>query len=128
MVEIPDELRRFFADRVGGSVDQLRIALLLRLESDREWSVGEVAAVLNMPQASTGMRLFLLRSTGVIGGSGMPMTYRYEPASPQFEAMLALIEETYVRSPEALKRLASSGSPDPLQSFAEAFDLRKRNG
>lgn len=128
MVEIPGELRRFFADRVGGSVDQLRIALLLRFEPDREWSVGEVAAALNMHQASTGMRLFLLRSTGVIGGSGMPMTYRYEPSSPQFETMLALINETYVRSPEVMERLVSSDSLDPLQSFAEAFDLRKRNG
>ena len=127
MEEVPEELRRFFAERCGGSVEQLRIALLFRSEPDRIWSVEAVADALRMPASSTGMRLFLLGASGVVAGSGSPVAYRYAPAAAT-DAMLALIERLYMGSPEAMKRLKHDASPDPLESFAGAFDLRSRNG
>ena len=125
MTEALDELRRFFSESVGGSLEQLRIALLLRSAPERDWDPSAVAAELRMAPASAGMRLYLLSATGIAAGEGSPVRYRYAPRG-QADAMLALIHELYVKGPGSLAALA--GGRDPLQSVAEAFVLRKKDG
>ena len=126
MPDAVDELRGFFADCVGGSLEQLRIALLLRSAPDRDWDASAVATELGMPAASAGMRLYLLSATGIAAGEGSPVRYRYAPRG-QADAMLALIHDLYVKGPGSLAALAD-GAPDPLQTFSDAFVLRRKDG
>lgn len=128
MSSIPEEVRSFVADHLSGSSEQLRIVLLLESTPEREWTVEAIAEELQMPTSTAGMRLFLLTSTGVIASSGPPMVYRYSPSTPRIDAMVRLIADTLASSPEALRALTRRAEDDPLKSFADAFDLRKKNG
>ncbi|HJQ39085.1 MAG TPA: hypothetical protein VKB93_18255 [Thermoanaerobaculia bacterium] len=110
------------------SADQIEILVLLLENPNRAWTAPEVSAALRMAPESTAMRLFLLASAGLIvfEPSGVPR-YRYAAADETTGRLLHELAEVYASNrAEVLSVIGAPAPPvDPIQSFAEAFKLKK---
>lgn len=125
-VPITQELRAFLNGRLT-SEDQIEIVLLLRANPSRSWTAPEVAETLHVAPESTAMRLFLLASQGLIvfEPSGVPR-YRYAGADAATDRMLQELQSAWATSrQEVLQAINAAATADPLQSFADAFKLKK---
>jgi hypothetical protein len=121
-----DELRDFLKGRLT-SADQIEIVLLLLGDPSRAWTAPEVARALKMAPESTAMRLFLLASAGVIlfEASGVPR-YRYAPPDETTDRLLREMASAYSSDrAEVLQAIGATAEADPIQSFADAFKLKK---
>lgn len=120
------ELRDFLKGRLT-SPDQIEIVLLLLGDPSHAWTAPEVARALKMAPESTAMRLFLLASAGVIlfEASGVPR-YRYAPSDETTDRLLRELAAVYSESrAEVLQAIGATAEADPIQSFADAFKLKK---
>lgn len=118
-----DELRAFLRGRLS-SADQIEIVLLLLEDPSRAWTASEVAQALRMARESTAMRLFLLASQELIlfEPSGVPR-YRYGVPDETTDRLVRELASNYAANRAEVLRVIEA--PDPLQSFADAFKLKK---
>lgn len=121
---IPDDVLRFI-DRHVTSIDQLEILLLLRMRRERSWSADEVSRELRSNEQAARDRLNSLRSAGLVEQvAGPEPKYRYAPESPGLELLVARVDQCYRDYRlRVIERVFTK--PDELQSFADAFRIRK---
>ena len=125
-IQITDELRTFLKGRLT-SADQIEIVLLLLGDSSRSWTASEVSQTLGMAPESAAMRLFLLASQGLImfEPSAVPR-YRYGVADGTTDRLLQELASNYAANrAEVLRAIDARANADPIQSFADAFKLKK---
>lgn len=125
-IHITDELRAFLKGRLT-SADQIEIVLLLLGDPSRSWTASEVSQALGKTPEATAMRLFLLASQGLIvfEPSGVPR-YRYGAADETAGRLLQELAAHYAASrAEVLRAIDVRTEADPVQSFADAFKLKK---
>jgi hypothetical protein len=125
-IQITDGLRAFLKDRLT-SADQIEIVLLLLRDPSRSWTASEVSQTLGMAPQSSAMRLFLLASQGLIlfEPSAVPR-YRYGAADETTDRLLQELASNYATSrAEVLRVIVARTDADPIQSFADAFKLKK---
>jgi hypothetical protein len=125
-IQISDDLRAFLKGRLT-STDQIEIVLLLLDDPARSWTASEVAGRLGMAPESAAMRLFLLASQGLIlfEPSGVPR-YRYAGGDDRTDRLLRELAASYeTNEAEVLRVIDARGGADPIQSFADAFKLKK---
>jgi hypothetical protein len=126
-IQLSDELRTFLSGRLT-SADQIDIIVLLLENRDRAWAAPDVAQALQMAPESTAMRLFLLASGGLIAfePSAVPR-YRYAPADETTDRLIHEVTTAYTENRADVLRAigVSVPAPDPIQSFAEAFKLKR---
>jgi len=125
-IQITDELRTFLKGRLT-TADQIDIILLLLRDPARSWTASEVSVELGMVPESTAMRLFLLASQGLIlfEPSGVPR-YRYGSSDATTDRLLRELASNYeTNHAEVLRAIDARADADPIQSFADAFKLKK---
>lgn len=125
-IQFSDELRAFLKGRLT-SADQIEIVLLLLGDPSRSWTASEVSQTLGMAPESTAMRLFLLASQGLIvfEPSGVPR-YRYGVSDETTDRLLQELASHYAGNrAEMLRAIEARTDVDPIQSFADAFKLKK---
>ncbi len=125
-MQITDELRTFLKGRLT-TADQIEIVLLLHRDPSRSWTALEVSTELRMAPESTAMRLFLLASQGLIlfEASGVPR-YRSGISDEIIDRMLKELAANYDDNrTEVLRAIDVRTDADPIQSFADAFKLKK---
>lgn len=124
-IHITKELRDFLTGRLT-SADQIEIVLLLQGSPTQSWTAPEVSKALSMAPESTAMRLFLLASQGLIlfEPSGVPR-YRYGGGDATTARLLQELASNYASNRADVLRVIGAPAVDPIQSFADAFKLKK---
>ena len=125
-IQIADELREFLRGRLS-SPDQIEIVLTLLKDPSRSWTASEVSQALGMAPESTAMRLFLLASQGLIVFEPQAVPrYRYGVADETIDRLLRELASNYATNrAEVLRAIEAPAEADPIQSFADAFKLKK---
>lgn len=112
------ELSAFIESAVP-SVWALETLLLLRRDSDQEWTVDRLVAELRANVTLVTDCLAGLQRSGLaIGEDG---TFRYAPASPTLAALCDELEAAYRARPVAVVNTIARRRPDPLTGFADSF-------
>jgi hypothetical protein len=122
---IPESVRRLIADHVK-SVEQLEVLLLLRAHPDRDWSGEEVSRTLQSQPESAAARLADLAARGFCAPSAeSEARYRYAPATAALARAVDELADCYARRRHTVITLIFESPSDAIQSFADAFRLRK---
>jgi hypothetical protein len=125
MKDIPDDIRRFVHETFD-SVVKLEILLLLRATPGVSFAPDDVAGAL---QASRDMMLTPLRelaSRRLLQADDLNISaYCYAPADESLRAKVDAVAELYRIRRAAMVSLIYSQPVDRMQSFADAFKLRK---
>ena len=123
--QLPPAVRQFLA-RYISSVEQLEVLLLMHDQPHRAWSAADVYGIIRSSEASIAARLQSFTSEGFLAvENGSPPMYRYAPKSTDLKSAVSETATAYktwrIRVVEAIFTPPS----DPVQSFADAFRLRK---
>jgi hypothetical protein len=122
---LPTAVRQLLA-RYIQSVEQLEVLLLVRSDPQRAWTSDEVYNVIRSSKASVTQRLERFTADGfLVEEAGEPRRYRYEPKTR--ELATAVDETASVYGTWRIRVIEAIFAPpsDPVQSFADAFKLRK---
>ena len=121
--QLPSTVRQFLA-RYIQSVEQLEVLLLLQDQPNRSWSPGDVYSVIRSSEASIASRLKAFAKDGFLAEEN-DGRYRFAPQNTDLRAAVEQTAAAYktwrIRVVEAIFTPPS----DPVQSFADAFKLRK---
>lgn len=123
-----DEFCRFVQTAVP-SVDAAELLLFLSRESQRWWHPAELAARLRPATAvsDTDAARYLdqFQATGLIA-VGPDKLLQYRPADETLAAHVAMLAQAYKERPVTLFRVIYALRDLKIQSFADAFKLRKK--
>jgi hypothetical protein len=122
---VPEEVAAFIAEYID-SAEQLETLLLLHSRPDQEWDADAVArAIYTVPQ-SASRRLETLTELGLAHATGAAArTYRYAPRDPELDRRVQALASVYRERRVAVINQIYSGPQGAVQSFADAFKLRK---
>ncbi len=106
------------------SVWSLELLLLLHSTPGRRWNTADLVAELRSSS------LVVAQSVGALKAAGLAIedddgTVRYSPASADVAAFVSRLEHEYRARPAAVRRVILGRSNSKLQSFSDAFVLRK---
>ena len=122
---LPPAVRQLLS-RYIRSVEQLEVLLLLHSQPKRAWTADAVYDVIRSSKSSIAQRLATFTADGFLAEeAGSPTTFRY---APKDEALRAAVQETAtLYQTRRIRVIEAIFAPevDPVQSFADAFKLRK---
>lgn len=105
---ISNEIRLFLA-RYIGSLQQLKVLLVLKSSSAKAWSADEVSRKLHLDVTSVSNRLLNLWSKRLVKVLDGPVRlYRFHPANREEEAVVGAIARLYQKYPSEVARLISA--------------------
>ena len=122
-----DEFCRFLRTAVP-SVDAAELLLLLQRERERWWSAADAAQALKPVSSITeadAARYFAVFQAGALIAVGPDKRVQYRPADATLGAHVGTLEQAYRERPVTLIRVIYALRDSRIQSFAEAFKLRK---
>ncbi|MBN8530749.1 MAG: hypothetical protein J0L97_02655 [Alphaproteobacteria bacterium] len=122
---IPEDVKRFLLDTID-SVAEWEGLLLLRADPAAEWTAAAMAGNLYIEESSTTAilaRLCELEILEVRGGASA--LYRYQPKSPEMDAMIGRTAELYAKYLVPITQIIHSKPKTKIQKFANAFRIRK---
>jgi hypothetical protein len=123
--EIPQQVRRFLSDHIE-SVVQMEILLLLHANPARAFSAADVGRELRIEPEWATTQLANLSARGILSADRVSdALYRYDPQTPQLDAAIAGLARAYTDRRVSIIGLIYSKPTDQLQSFADAFRLRR---
>lgn len=120
---IPDEILRFTRSTIK-SVWTLDVLLMMRRGRARTWPLDELARELRGNRTLVHDVLLVLAKAGLVEADEEG-DYRYRPATEEVDAVVGELERVYVERPLALIREIVSAPNEKIQSFADAFRLKK---
>jgi DNA-binding IclR family transcriptional regulator len=120
---IPEHVLQFLR-RYIKSVWTLDLLVLMRRDRGRSWTLERLVSELRGNRSLVQEVLSTLVRAGLLkeGGEGL---YRYEPASDELDALAAELERHYAERPVALIKEIVSAPNEKIQSFADAFRIKK---
>jgi hypothetical protein len=122
-----DEFCRFLRVAVP-SVDAAELLLLLGRERERWWGGQEALAALLpgvvLGEADLARYLALFQAAGLIA-VGPDKRVQYRPAHAAIETHVATLAQAYRERPVTLIRVIYALRDSTIQSFADAFKLRR---
>lgn len=121
--EFPTHVRDLLA-RCIRSVSQLEVLLLLMRESGSEWTAERTSAELYIQPQPAADHLSKLHSSGLIEKTGDDR-YRYAPRSNDVDRAVRDLARIYGMMRLRVINEIMSNPDDSIQSFADAFKLRK---
>ncbi|HEX8834436.1 MAG TPA: hypothetical protein VF719_09560 [Abditibacteriaceae bacterium] len=126
-VEITEELKKFIHTHIN-SVEQLEVLLLLRSNSQQEWSAREVSQKLFIQPESAAGRLADLHGSNLltVREEGQKL-YRYQPQSGALDQHVGSLDRAYKERKDAVIRLIFSRPVDNIRVFSNAFRIRRDN-
>lgn len=122
-----DEFCRFL--RVAApSVDAAELLLVLRREPERWWSAAEASAALRpgtaLDEADTARYFGVFHAAGLVA-LAPDKRVQYKPGSPALDAHMRTLEQGYRERPVTLIRVIYALRDSSIESFADAFKLRR---
>jgi predicted DNA-binding transcriptional regulator len=121
---LPTELRQFIALHIE-SLAQLEALLLLRRERGRAMKLGELARTLYISDDMCRGMLVDLARRGFIEGELDGESFRYATMEESTEGMISQLAEFYQNRRVAVITEIYSNPSKKVQTFADAFRLRK---
>ncbi len=122
-----DDFCRFLRTAVP-TVDAAEVLLLLQREPQRWWAAQEAVAALapgvSMSEADVA-RYFGVFQTGALIAVGPDKRVQFRPGFAALEAHVRTLEQAYRERPVTLIRVIYALRDTSIQSFADAFKLRK---
>jgi hypothetical protein len=120
---IPDVVREFITRHVD-SVEALEVLLWLR-RTGAETDAATLAGELRSSVPSVLQRVAELKAHGLLQPGTQPGTFRYAPAKPGVDTTVALLADCYRTAPFRTMELVYAKPADKIQTFADAFKLKK---
>jgi len=122
---IPSEVRQLLA-RHAPSMEHVEVLLLLARDPSRALAVEDVRAALRLPGTALPPKTFAaLEDGGLIErDASTPPAWRYAPANAALRRAVELLAIAYNERPVTLIRVIYE-RPSPVQSFADAFRIRR---
>jgi hypothetical protein len=120
---VTDEEVLAFVQASIPSVWALELLLLLRRDPSREWRVEMLVRELRGTSPVVEDALNALQSAGlVVGQDGL---YRYQPASPALDTLVAETAKIYAIKSVSVIRAIVTAPNDKLRIFANSFRLKE---
>ncbi|HUG66491.1 MAG TPA: hypothetical protein VMM76_01990 [Pirellulaceae bacterium] len=123
--DFPLELRQFI-DRNVESIVQLETLLLLRRDPSRGWNADQIAKSLYISAEMSRALIADLSGRGFV--KPLPSAeamYSYQPADPEADLLIGQLAKFYDERRVAVISLIYSKPVNKVQTFADAFRLRK---
>lgn len=125
--DFPDELCSFI-QQCTPSVEAVELLLFLAGHPDKPWTPGELArqmrpSSITEPAIREYLQLFVACR---LVNRGHDNLYRYGTPSPQTTRVVQALAKAYNERPVSLVRMIYFLKESKIQSFAEAFKIRKR--
>lgn len=117
-----------FIDQHIESLAQLEALLLLKQEPERSWNAEEIAKALYVPAelAETLLAEFVRRGFAKVTPSP-PVCYSYGPSDEKLNDLIGQVATAYQDRRVAIISLIYSKPLNKVQTFADAFRLRKES-
>lgn len=123
--DFPAELAQFIDQHIK-SLAELETLLLLRQHADQTWTPADVAKALYSTPEMCARQLGGLSRQGFFQGS-TGERFRYGPASADLDRLLGDLADIYQQRRVAVITLIYSKPVNNVQTFADAFRLRKED-
>lgn len=117
-----DEIFSFASNKIR-SAWALELLLLLRRDRARSWSIADLVLELRSSQAVIVPSLDTLKSEGFVGGA-VEEGFRYQPVSPELDALCGELAKLYASRPMALAKAIMKTPNEKLSIFSNAFKLK----
>ena len=122
---LPGAVRQLLSRHIK-SVEQLEVLLLVRSQPQRGWTAAEVYEVIRSSEPSIQSRLQTFTAGGFLTEEkGPPQTFRFSPKDQNLHAAVDQTAAAYQTSRVRVIEAIFAPETDPVQSFADAFRLRK---
>jgi hypothetical protein len=122
---IPSEVRAFIAENID-SVVQLEILLLLHAHPGNDFTAAQISTQLRIDPAWAEDQLeHLCRRALLTCAQQSPHVYRYGPTDAQLAQSVDDLIKAYADRRVSVISLIFSEPVDKIQSFADAFRIRK---
>lgn len=126
-VDFSDEFCRFIQIAIP-SVESAEILLFLQKDPGRSWEVKEIIsglrASITISDADGLKWIESLQARGLVA-LGQDRRAQYRPATPELEEYARALSRAYTQRPVTLIRMIYALRDTKIQSFAEAFRIRK---
>jgi hypothetical protein len=122
-LSIQGELLEFIRTSIQ-SVWTLEVLLLMWRSAPTSWSAPHLVQELRASDAIVSDGLASLQAAGLVSPEA-DGTFRYAPASPRLDLCVQQLAQVYRERPTAVTRAIFSSPNDKLQTFADAFRLKK---
>lgn len=119
---IDEDLHSFIQSSIK-SVWMLEMLLYLRRNSHRSWGPDELVRELRGSESVVSQGATGLLEAGLIAVDGDRL--QYAPSAPLLDLLAAKLETTYAQKPSSVIRAIHSAPGDKLQTFSDAFKLRR---
>lgn len=113
-----------FVERTFRSVWPFELLLLLTRSPQQTWQGEALVHELRASMSLVDGGLRTLEKVGLVSVDEQRM-YRFQPASAELEELAHALIDLYHRKPHAVMRAVFSAPADRIQTFADAFRLRK---
>lgn len=106
------------------SIWSLETLLLLRSDSERWWTRGDIVAALRASDlvVSNSLERLCIAGLVMVEESG---TARYQPVDAGLDALVDGAQQLYARSPDAVRRMIVAAANPGITAFADSFRLKK---
>lgn len=121
--EIPTDVREMIQRHLA-TMDHVELLMLLRGDREGSFSLAELAGHMRKPDQLVEMCLGALMSAG-LAAQLSDKTYRYAVREDTLDGTAEAVVKLYNERPVTLVRLLYERPPTAVNTFADAFMLRK---
>jgi hypothetical protein len=123
---LSQRVQRFLMTHID-SIEKLEVLLLLRAQTEREWTASAVALELRITEASASARLEdLTAGRLLVKHDGTREVYRYSPASSDDVRSIAELAAAYSERRVSVITFIFSRPQARVRGFADAFLFTKK--
>jgi hypothetical protein len=120
---IPEDIRQFVRSAIK-SVWALELLLFIRRHAGVAWTVDRLTIELRSSQPLVADIVASFKKSGLID-EGPESMFQYHAASTELDALVARLERVYAETPIALVKEIVSAPNEKIQTFADAFKLKR---
>lgn len=122
---VPDDVRKLLTEHVR-SLMALELLLLVCAQGEREWSALDLERELRSSREWTDLELRHLVGSGLITAiEGQPPRFRCHVHATDAKDAVAWLAKSYPERRFSIIQVLYPPAPGPIQSFADAFKIRK---
>lgn len=119
---LSEDVLRFIRTTIR-SVWALELLLLLRRDPARAWTVKALIRELRGSAGIVAGAMTELEAAGLVAAADG--AFRYQPASPELDALVAATAAAYTEYPVAVTQAIFTAPSDKIRLFADAFRIKK---